>query len=51
MVGDHLHWIYPIISPVACSLVFLSLYRLGLILWQLERVTEAEVFSGLCHIC
>jgi hypothetical protein len=32
----HLRWIYPILGFVACGLVFLSLSRLALSLWQLE---------------
>jgi phosphoglycerol transferase MdoB-like AlkP superfamily enzyme len=40
----HLRWIYPILGFVACGLVFLSLSRLALTLWQLERVTEVDGF-------
>jgi hypothetical protein len=38
----HLRWTYSILGFVACGLVFLSLSRLALTLWQLELITKSR---------
>lgn len=42
MQRAHLRWSYPILGFVACGLVFLSISRLVLTIWQIDRVNEVD---------
>jgi phosphoglycerol transferase MdoB-like AlkP superfamily enzyme len=41
---DHFKWTYPILGFMGCTLIFLSVARLLLIFWQIDRVTEVSGF-------
>ncbi len=41
---DHFKWTYLILGFVACALIFLSVSRLLLIFWQIDRVTKVSGF-------
>jgi phosphoglycerol transferase MdoB-like AlkP superfamily enzyme len=41
---DHFKWSYPILGFVACALIFLSVTRLLLTCWQIDRVTQVSGF-------